>query len=35
MTSKGHITQMFDETVGKRKRVTLKEDDDHQKRKLL
>ena len=35
MTSKGHITQLFDEAVGKRKRVTLKKDDDHQKRKLL
>ena len=29
MTSKGHITQLVDEAVGKRKRVTLKKDDDH------
>ena len=35
MTSKGHISQLVDEAVGKRKRVTLKKDDDHQKTKLL
>ena len=31
MTSKDHITQLVDEAVGKRKGVTLKKNDDHQK----
>ena len=35
MTWKGHITQLVDEAVGKRKRVTLKKENDHQRRKLL
>ena len=30
MTSKEHITQLVDEAVDKRKRVTLKKNDDHQ-----
>ena len=32
MTSKGQIAQLVDEAVWKRKRVTLKKDDDHQKK---
>ena len=31
MTSKEHITQLVDEIVDKRKGVTLKKNDDHQK----
>ena len=34
MTSKEHITQLVDEAVDKRKGVTLKKNDDHQKEKL-
>ena len=34
MTSKEHITQLVDEAVDKRKGVTLKKNDDHQKKKL-
>ena len=32
MTSKEHITQLVDEAVDKRKGVTLKKNDDHQKK---
>ena len=35
MTSVDCATQLVDEAVGRRKRVTLKKDDDHQKKKLL
>ena len=34
MTSKEHITQLVDEAVDNRKGVTLKKNDDHQKKKL-